>query len=85
VEDRDRADGTYYVRYTDPLGEQEASGILDKLAFWSSDDDEGASEYRIKLLAEGPVTHVIVNNNEDQRDTTSTAKRILTLLEEQLR
>jgi outer membrane protein assembly factor BamC len=85
VEDRDRSSGVYYVRYNDPLGEQNDSGILDKLAFWSSDDDKDATEYRIKLFAEGPVTRVIVNNSEDQRDTTSTAKRILTLLEEQLR
>jgi outer membrane protein assembly factor BamC len=85
VEDRNRSDGIYYVRYNDPLGEQKASGILDKLAFWSSDDDKNGSEYRIKLLADGPVTHVIVNDSQDKRDTTTTAKRILTLLEEQLR
>jgi outer membrane protein assembly factor BamC len=85
VQDRDRSDGVYYVRYNDPLGEQNESGILNKLAFWSSDDEEDATEYRIKLFAEGPVTRVIVNNSQDERDSTSTAKRILTLLEEQLR
>lgn len=85
VEDRDRSGGTYYVRYNDPLGEQAASGFLDKLAFWSSEDDTNATEYHIKLIADGPVTHVIVNNSNDERDSTSTAKRILTLLEEQLR
>lgn len=84
VEDRDRTDGMYYVRYNDPLGEQDEPGFLDKLAFWSG-DDETATEYRIKLLAEGPVTRVIVNNSKDERDSSSTAKRILTLLEEQLR
>jgi hypothetical protein len=31
------------------------------------------------------VTHVIVNDANGERDTTSTAKRILALLEEQLR
>jgi outer membrane protein assembly factor BamC len=35
VEDRDRSTGTYYVRYNDPLGEQEEKGLLSKLAFWS--------------------------------------------------
>jgi len=85
VEDRDRSGGTYYVRYNDPLGEQAASGFLDKLAFWSSEDDTNATEYHIKLIADGPVTRVIVNNSNDERDSTSTAKRILTLLEEQLR
>jgi outer membrane protein assembly factor BamC len=85
VEDRDRSTGTYYVRYNDPLGEQEEKGILSKLAFWSSDDEESAAEYRIELQASGPTTNVIVNNSQGVRDTTTTAKRILTLLEEQLR
>lgn len=85
VADRDRSSGIYYVRYTDPLGEQDEEGFLSKLAFWSADDSEVADEYRIKLLADGPVTRVIVNNSQDERDTTATAKRILTLLEEQLR
>lgn len=85
VEDRDRSAGTYYVRYNDPLGEQDEKGLLGKLAFWSSDDEEQATEYRIHLIAEGAVTHVVVNNSKNERETSSTAKRILTLLEEQLR
>jgi outer membrane protein assembly factor BamC len=85
VADRDRSTGTYYVSYNDPLGEQDEQGLLGKLAFWSSDDDNKATEYRIELQADGPTTNVIVNNSEGVRDTTPTAKRILTLLEEQLR
>ncbi len=85
VEDRDRSTGTYYVRYNDPLGEQDEQGLLSKLAFWSSDDGGDATEYRIELQADGPSTNVIVNNSKGERDTTPTAKRILTLLEEQLR
>jgi len=85
VQDRDRSSGTYYVKYNDPLGEQNKKGILSKLAFWSSDDDKGGDEYRIELQASGPDTHVIVRNKQGERDSGSTAKRILTLLEEQLR
>ncbi len=85
VMDRDRSAGTYFVTYTDPLAEQDEQGLLSKLAFWSSDDEMPATEYRVQLLAEDAVTHVVVNNAQGQRDTTSTAKRILTLLEEQLR
>jgi outer membrane protein assembly factor BamC len=83
VEDRNRADGVYFVRYNDPLGGEE-KGLLSKLAFWSS-DEEKAKRYRIVLQAEGPDTHIIVRNEQGERENSSTAKRILTLLEEQLR
>jgi outer membrane protein assembly factor BamC len=85
VEDRDRSTGTYFVRYSDPLGEQEEESMLSKLSFLSSDEKENATLYHIELQADGPKTRVIVNNSEGARDTTPTAKRILTLLEEQLR
>jgi outer membrane protein assembly factor BamC len=85
VEDRNRSDGTYYVRYSDPLAGQEKDGMLSKLAFWSSDDKAKATQYHIDLLASGASTHIIVNDAQGVRDTSATGKRILTLLEEQLR
>jgi outer membrane protein assembly factor BamC len=86
VEDRNRTDGTYFVRYNDPLGDQDGEGVLSKLAFWSSDDDaDAATQYQIELQPNGPTTLVTVNNTAGERDTSSTAKRILTLLEEQLK
>jgi outer membrane protein assembly factor BamC len=84
VEDRNRSEGTYYVRYSDPLAGED-KGMLSKLAFWSSDDEVAARQYHIKLVASGATTQIIVDNAEGARDTTATAKRILTLLEEQLR
>ena len=83
VEDRNRSDGVYFVRYNDPLGDDE-KGLLSKLAFWSSDKTK-AKQYRIVLLAQGAETQIIVNDAEGKRENSSTAKRILTLLEEQLR
>jgi outer membrane protein assembly factor BamC len=82
---QDRNDGMYYVRYSDPLASQDESGVLSKLAFWSSDDEAAAKQYQIELLPKGASTHVVVNDAQGVRDTTATAKRILTLLEEQLR
>jgi outer membrane protein assembly factor BamC len=84
VEDRNRSEGTYYVRYSDPLAGEE-KGMLSKLAFWSSDDPAAARQYQIKLLASGATTQVVVDDAQGTRDTTATGKRILTLLEEQLR
>jgi outer membrane protein assembly factor BamC len=85
VDDRDRSTGTYFVKYSDPLADQEKPGLLSKLAFWSSDEKKDAEEYRIVLEANGADTHVIVNNSKGERDKTTTSRRILTLLEEQLR
>jgi outer membrane protein assembly factor BamC len=85
VEDRNRSEGVYYVRYNDPLGDQDKEGLLSRLAFWSADEEADATLYRITLIARGAETQVIVNNAAGQRDNSTTAKRILTLLEEQLR
>jgi outer membrane protein assembly factor BamC len=85
VEDRIRSDGIYYVQYNDPLADQNKEGFLTKIGLWSAKDDDEGNQYQIVLLPNGPTTNVIVNNAQGERDTTSTAKRILTLLEEQLR
>jgi outer membrane protein assembly factor BamC len=85
VEDRNRSDGTYFVTYNDPLADQNQDGVLSKLAFWSPEDEVGGTRYQIELQANGPTTNVIVNNIDGERDTSPTAKRILALLEEQLR
>lgn len=85
VEDRNRTQGIYYVRYNDPLADQDKDGVLSKLAFWSSDDEDAATQYQIEVQAQGATTHIVVNNAQGKRDTSGTAKRILSLLEEELR
>lgn len=85
VEDRDRTGGVYFVRYNDPLKEDKKKGFLSKLAFWSEDDPKLAEQYRIVLIAEGAKTHVTVQNAQGQPEPSSTGKRILTLVQEQMR
>ena len=85
VEDRDRSGGLYFVRYNDPLKEDKKRGFLSKLKFWGDDEPEAADQYRILLSAEGSATHVTVLNAEGQRDNSSTGKRILTLVQEQMK
>jgi len=84
VDDRIRSDGVYYVQYNDPLANQNKEGFLTRIGLFSSDKDADGSKYEIVLQANGPSTNVIVNDVNGDRDTSSTAKRILTLLEEQL-
>jgi outer membrane protein assembly factor BamC len=84
VEDRNREKGIYFVRYNDPLADDDKKGWFSSLAFWSSDKKE-SKQYQIALIAQGAQTQIIVNDNDGKRENSSTAKRILTLLEEQLR
>jgi len=85
VEDRDRLQGIYYVRYNDPLKGQKDKGLLSKLAFWSSDDEQQVQHYQIKLSDDGADTRVVVLNEEGDPETSVTGVRILTLLYEELK
>jgi outer membrane protein assembly factor BamC len=89
VEDRDRSQGLYFVRYADPEidGKGKKKGILDKLAFWKSDDKKipKNERYRIVVQGAGAASEVSVLNKEGQPEKSETATRILTLLYEQLR
>ncbi len=85
VEDRDRAQGFYQVRYSDPLKAQEEKGILSSLAFWKDDAPaKDQDQFRIKLAAQGDGVHVTVLRADGTAEDSETGKRILTLLHEQL-
>jgi len=90
VEDRDRAKGVYFVRYADPEGDMkrkdEKSGWLDKLAFWKSSTPEvKAEQYRVSVAQQSDNSEVRVYGKDGKADTTDTAHRILSLLQEQLK
>lgn len=89
VEDRNRAEGLYFVRYQDPDAALAKKSALSRLAFWRSDDANkpGPEQYRVKVTAatEGDGSTVTVLNREGVADDGPTARRILGLLVEQLR
>jgi outer membrane protein assembly factor BamC len=85
VEDRDRSQGVYYVRYDDPSKGQEKEGWTSKLAFWRSNDVDTVTQYQVKLTGDGNQTRVVVRDRVGRRDDSATANRILTLLSEQIR
>ncbi len=86
VEDRNRADGIYFVRYNDPMKENEDPGLLSKLAFWQDDKDiDKENRYQVKLSPESDITQIVIMNEAGARDNSPTAVRILTLLNEQMR
>ncbi len=84
VEDRDRLQGIYYVRYNDPLKGQKDKGLLSSLAFWSSDEEQ-VQHYQIKLSDDGDDTRVVVLNEDGEPETSVTGVRILKLLHEELK
>jgi len=84
VEDRDRAQGLYYVRYVDPKTAVDDRGFFSKL-FTKPNDGKTAKKYRVALKGNGTGTTVTVQNDAGQPENTEIGKRILTLLDEQLR
>lgn len=91
VEDRDRQKGLYYVRYADPEAdlarkEAEKPGLLSRLAVWrSSEPRVRAEQYRVLVKPASEVSEVFVLNKEGAAESSQTARRILSLLHEQLR
>jgi outer membrane protein assembly factor BamC len=91
VEDRDRSQGLYFVRYVDPDADNKKksddSGMLSKLMFWkgSSGEKPNQAQYRIHLKTTGESTTVQVLTREGGIDKSDTPKRILALLYDQLK
>lgn len=87
VEDRDRTQGTYFVRYVDPDATKK-DGFFSKLLSWgsSSDKDKEAQRYRVLVKGgNGSTSLVTILSNEGQPDTSPVAEKILGLLNEQLK
>ena len=79
VEDRDRAQGQYFVRYVDPAqAGKEEPGFFSKL--FGSKPDTSLARYRVSVKTEGTQSIVTVLDNQGNPDKGDTAQRILTLL-----
>lgn len=86
VEDRNRAEGLFFVRYQDPEAEPPKPQGVSRLAFWRSSEKKGPEQYRIKVAANGASgTQVRVIDAAGTSDQSDTARRILGLLVEQLK
>ncbi|MBC3935343.1 outer membrane protein assembly factor BamC [Undibacterium rugosum] len=93
VEDRDRSQGVYFVRYIDQDIDAKTKGASDGFfsrlfSFGSSDAAKEAQRYRILVKNAGPngeVSHISVHNNEGKIDTSPVSLKILQLLNDQLK
>ena len=86
VEDRDRAQGLYFVRYVDPaFAGREEPNFFSRMLNFGKKDETGLAKYRIKVSAEGNLSTVAVFDSAGKPETTANGKRIVTLLLEDLR
>jgi outer membrane protein assembly factor BamC len=87
VEDRDRAQGLYFVRYVDPkFAGKEEPGFFSRLfSFGKKVDASGLARYRVAVKSEGEKTTVSVLNNQGAPETGDNGKRITALLLEELK
>jgi outer membrane protein assembly factor BamC len=83
VEDRDRQNGVYFVRYADTDAEREKQGLLSRII--GSKVEVKPEQYRVQVRAEQEQSHVLVLNKDGGAEKSPTGQRILSLLNEQLK
>lgn len=83
VEDRDRNQGTYFVRYVPPTTGQKEPGFFSKL--FSSTPAATPAKYRITLRSEGEATTVSVLDTNGRPETSDNAKRIVQVIADDIR
>ena len=84
VEDRDRSQGTYFVRYVEPNADKKERGFLGKL-FSPSEKAVPPLKYRINLKSQGESTTVSVLNANGAPETSANAQRIVQVIADDLR
>jgi len=84
VEDRDRAQGTYFVRYVEPNPDKKDQGFFAKL-FSRSDKGGPPLKFRINLKSQGESTTVSVLNASGAPETSANAQRIVQVIADDLK
>ena len=84
VEDRDRAQGTYFVRYVDITSDKKESGFLSRI-FSSSTPAVAPLKYRISVKSQGEVTTVAVLNAQGMPESSANAQRIIQVIVDDLK
>ena len=87
VEDRDRAQGLYYVRYVDAKqAAKDEAGFISKFKSWfGMQGPSPVGKYRILIKATGDVSTVTILNDQGQPDNSENPQRIVTLLVDELK
>jgi len=83
VEDRDRSQGTYFVRYVPPNPDKKDPGFFGRL--FSRESAQAPLKYRINLKTEGQTTTVSVLNASGAPETSANAQRIVQVIADDLK
>lgn len=84
VEDRDRSQGTYFVRYVEPNANKTEPGFFSKL-FSSTPKVSGPQKYRLLVKSQGDSTTVSVLNTDGAPETSDNATRIVKIIADDLK
>lgn len=85
VEDRDRTQGVYFVRYVAPSADRQEKGFFGKLFSFGSTPDDKPLKFRIALRSQGNATTVSVLNDKGAPETSANAQRIVQVIAEDLK
>ncbi len=84
VEDRNRNEGTYFVRYVAPNADKKEPGFFGKL-FSSSSAATPPLKFRIVLRSQGDATTVSVLNEAGAPESSANAERIVRVIADDLK
>ena len=85
VEDRDRAAGTYFVRYVPPNPDKKEPGFFGKLFTFGSGKAEAPLKFRILVKSQGEASTVSVLNDSGAPETSANAQRIVQVIADDLK
>ena len=86
VEDRDRSQGVYFVRYVAPNPDRKEPGFLGRLLnLGRAERTDSPVKYRISVKSEGQSTTVAVQNAAGAPETSADAQRIVQVLADDLK
>jgi outer membrane protein assembly factor BamC len=84
VEDRDRAQGTYFVRYVEPSTDKSEPGFFSKM-FGNTPKTNSPLKYRVVVRSQNESTVVSVLNATGAPDSSPNAQRIVNVIVEDLK
>ena len=84
VEDRDRSQGTYFVRYVESGADKKGGNFFSKLFSFGA-DTESLQKFRVILKSEGDATTLTVVSATATPETATNAKRIAQLIADDLK